>query len=99
MRQAMPGSGTQSPASPPAARGCRAAQNRHELASPHGRPFSGLGPHTSTPLLKNVAVHHSKNCALMSQMCPVTPDVAHLMRDNQMVFGIDGDLNIVADDT
>jgi hypothetical protein len=28
----------------------------------------GLGPHITTPLCKNVAVHHSKNCALMSQM-------------------------------
>jgi hypothetical protein len=26
-------------------------------------PSSGLGPHVSTPLCKNVAVHHSKNCA------------------------------------
>jgi hypothetical protein len=42
----------------------RAAEQRDELASPHGR----LGPHISTPLCKNVAVHHSKNCALMSQM-------------------------------
>src|SRR5215472_19032419 len=31
-------------------------------------PTSDLGPHISTPLCKNVAVHHSKNCALMSQM-------------------------------
>ena len=29
---------------------------------------SGLGPHSTTPLRKNAAVHHSKNCALMSQM-------------------------------
>src|SRR5215475_2860941 len=34
------------------------------------RPSSGLGPHITTPLWKNVAVHHSKNCALMSQMGP-----------------------------
>src|SRR5262249_4751192 len=27
---------------------------------------AGLGPHLTTPLCKNVAVHHSKNCALMS---------------------------------
>jgi len=31
-------------------------------------PSSGLGPHITTPLRKNAAVHHSKNCALMSQM-------------------------------
>src|SRR5262249_50249948 len=37
------------------------------------------GPHISTPLRKNVAVHHSKNCALMSQMglgCAKTPALA-----------------------
>ena len=28
----------------------------------------GLGPHIITSLCKNAAVHHSKNCALMSQM-------------------------------
>jgi hypothetical protein len=33
-----------------------------------GRPSSGLGPHITTPLRKNAALHHSKNCALMSQM-------------------------------
>jgi hypothetical protein len=33
-----------------------------------GGPSSGLGPHITTPLWKNAAVHHSKNCALMSQM-------------------------------
>jgi hypothetical protein len=46
----------------------RAAEQRDELAPPHGRPSSGLGPHITTPLRKNAAVHHSKNCALMSQM-------------------------------
>jgi hypothetical protein len=46
----------------------RTAEQRDERASPHGRPSSGLGPHISTLLFKNVAVHHSKNCALMSQM-------------------------------
>ena len=30
---------------------------------------------------------------------PVAADVGHLMRDDQMVSGIDGDLNIVTDDT
>jgi hypothetical protein len=29
---------------------------------------SGSGLHITTPLRKNAAVHHSKNCALMSQM-------------------------------
>jgi hypothetical protein len=33
-----------------------------------GAPSSGLGPDITTPLRKNAAVHHSKNCALMSQM-------------------------------
>src|SRR5262245_51350030 len=46
----------------------RAAEQRYERASPHGRPSSGLGPHITTPLRKYAAVHHSKNCALMSQM-------------------------------
>jgi hypothetical protein len=32
-----------------------------------GAPSSGLGPHITTPLRKNAAVHHGKNCALMSQ--------------------------------
>jgi hypothetical protein len=45
----------------------RAAEQRDEIAAPHGRPSSGLGPHISTPLCKTAAVHHSKNCALMSQ--------------------------------
>src|SRR5262245_320284 len=46
----------------------RAAEERDELASPHAQPTSGLGPYITTPLRKNAAVHHSKNCALMSQM-------------------------------
>ena len=29
----------------------------------------------------------------------VAPDVGHLMRDDQMVFGVDGDLDVVADNT
>jgi len=33
-----------------------------------GASSSGLGPDITTPLRKNAAVHHSKNCALMSQM-------------------------------
>jgi hypothetical protein len=33
-----------------------------------GAPSSGLGPHITTPMRKNAAVHHSKNCALMSHM-------------------------------
>jgi hypothetical protein len=31
-------------------------------------PSSGLGRDITTPLRKNAAVHHSKNCAMMSQM-------------------------------
>src|SRR4029077_2208377 len=46
----------------------RAAEKRDDVASPHGHPSSGLGPHITTPLRKNAAVHDSKNCALMSQM-------------------------------
>jgi hypothetical protein len=47
----------------------RTAEQRYERPSPHGaRPSSGLGPHITTPLRKRAAVHHSKNCALMSQM-------------------------------
>jgi hypothetical protein len=33
-----------------------------------GAPSSGLGRDITTPLRKNAAVHHSKNCAMMSQM-------------------------------
>jgi hypothetical protein len=33
-----------------------------------GAPSSGLAPDITTPLRKNAAVHHSKNCAMMSQM-------------------------------
>ena len=46
----------------------RTAEQRDEITSPHGAPSSGLGPDIITPLRKNVAVHHCKNCALMSQM-------------------------------
>src|SRR5262245_7726174 len=46
----------------------RAAEQPDEIAASHGRPSSGLGPHITTPLWKNAAVHYSKNCALMSQM-------------------------------
>jgi len=31
-------------------------------------PSSGLGPHISTPLRNNAAVHHNKNRAMMSQI-------------------------------
>jgi hypothetical protein len=31
-------------------------------------PLLRLGPDVTTHLCKNAAVHHSKNCALMSQM-------------------------------
>jgi hypothetical protein len=40
------------------------AEHRDELASPHAHPSSDLGPHITTPLRKNAAVHPSKNCAL-----------------------------------
>ena len=33
-----------------------------------GAPSSGLGRDITTPLRKNAAVHHSKNCAMMSQL-------------------------------
>jgi hypothetical protein len=33
-----------------------------------GAHHLSLGPHITTPLRKNAAVHHSKDCALMSQM-------------------------------
>jgi len=35
-----------------------------------GAPSSGLGSDITTPLRKNAVVHHSKNCALMSQLGP-----------------------------
>ena len=39
----------------------RASEKQYERASPHGaRPFSGLGPHITTPLRKYAAVHHRK---------------------------------------
>jgi hypothetical protein len=44
-----------------------------------GAPSSGLGRDITTPLRKNAAVHHSKNCAMMSQMglgCAKTPALA-----------------------
>src|SRR2546430_3771255 len=37
-----------------------------ERAPPHGDPFSGLAAARYAPLHPNAAVHHSKNCALMS---------------------------------
>jgi hypothetical protein len=33
-----------------------------------GRPLLGLSAHITTPIRQNGAVHHSKNCALMSQI-------------------------------
>jgi hypothetical protein len=56
-----------------------AAEQPDELAPLHGRPSSGLGPHITTPLCKNVAVHHSKNCALMSQMGALMSQMGALM--------------------
>src|SRR5262249_43537077 len=43
------------------------AEQCDEIASPHGRP-SSFGPHITTPVRTNAAVHHSKDSALMSQM-------------------------------
>src|SRR4029077_21103900 len=37
----------------------RAADQRDEVAPPHGRPFSDFGPHITTSLRTNVAVRHS----------------------------------------
>jgi hypothetical protein len=57
-------------------------------------PISGLGPHISTPLCKNVAVHHSKNCALMSLMglvsrvTPVHTAVRNCTRDEGRSFEV-----------
>ena len=34
----------------------------------------------------------------MCKLRPIGPDVGHLMRDDQMVLGVDGDLDIVAND-
>ena len=51
-------------------------------SSPQAHPSSGLGPHIITPLRKNAAVHHGKNCAdvamghvdsAMSATCPLYP--------------------------
>jgi hypothetical protein len=39
-----------------------------ERASPHGGPSSGLAAARYHTVASNAAVHHSKNCALMSQM-------------------------------
>ncbi len=33
------------------------------------------------------------------ELRPIGPDVAHFMRDDQMMLGVDGDLDIVAHDT
>jgi len=53
------------------------AANGHDAAPPSSvmksrrrmsAPSSGLGPYITTPFRQNAAVHHSKNCALMSQM-------------------------------
>src|SRR4029077_11737314 len=46
----------------------RCADKRDEVAPFHGRPSSGLAPHVTIPLRNKAAVHHSKNCALMSHM-------------------------------
>ena len=33
------------------------------------------------------------------ELRPVGPDVGYLMRDDQMMCGVDGDLDVIADDT
>jgi hypothetical protein len=35
----------------------------------------------------------------MGKLCSVAPDIGHFMRDDQMMLGVDGDLNVVTDDT
>jgi hypothetical protein len=40
-------------------------------------PSSNLGPHIITRLRKDASVHHSKNCALMSQMGSGAPNWCH----------------------
>jgi hypothetical protein len=57
---------------------CARAASGHAIAAPPSSdmnarrrmvaPFSGLGPHITTPLREDAAVHHSKNCVMMSQM-------------------------------
>jgi hypothetical protein len=56
---------------------CACAASGHAAAPPRsvmnsrrfmGAPTSALGPDITTPLRKNAAVHHSKNCVMMSQM-------------------------------
>jgi hypothetical protein len=57
---------------------CALAASGHAAAAPPSSVMNsrrligalppGLGPHIITSLCKNAAVHHSKNCALMSQM-------------------------------
>ena len=57
-------------------------------------PSSDLRPHITTPLRKNAAVHHSKNCALMSQMglvsraSPVQTAVRNCTRDQGRSFEV-----------
>jgi hypothetical protein len=35
----------------------------------------------------------------MGKLCSVAPDIGHFMRDDQMMFGVDCDLNVVTHDT
>src|SRR5262249_57234413 len=54
-------------------RPCRStAEQRDEIASPHGRLSSGLG-RTYHTVAQEPTVHYSKNCAMMSQMGQTRP--------------------------
>ena len=35
----------------------------------------------------------------MSKLCPIAPDIGHFMCDDQMMFSVDRDLDIVSDNT
>jgi hypothetical protein len=47
-------------------------------------------------------LHFQRRLGLLGhgrELRSISPDVCHLMRDNQMICGVDGDLNVVADNT
>jgi hypothetical protein len=65
--KAWPTPRSRSPAASPAAARApraaarhRAAEQSHELASPHGLPSSGWAPHATAPLSESPAMHRSK---------------------------------------
>ena len=39
------------------------------------------------------------NCVVAIIDLQIASNVGHLMSDDQMVFGVDGDLDVIADDT